>query len=233
MHITLVGGGWDPEYRQSVYGPFVEQVSRRSAEPAVAVVLVDESGESAEVGARFTAVVKSLGDVQTRVIGVPVGQLLEVAALEGCAGLIVGGGLTPAYADALAPVAEELRQWLVSNDVPYLGFSAGAAIASSHAVVGGWRHNGKPVCPSEAGEDLEEVTVRDGLGLVDFSVDVHANTWQTAGRLQAALSPVPSQHGYAIDEDTALVVSGSPDGELISVVGAGSAGRYPRLTSTS
>ena len=118
MHITLVGGGWDPEYRQSVYGPFVEQVSRRSAEPAVAVVLVDESGESAEVGARFTAVVKSLGDVQTRVIGVPVGQLLEVAALEGCAGLIVGGGLTPAYADALAPVAEELRQWLVSNDVP-------------------------------------------------------------------------------------------------------------------
>ncbi|MGV1037389.1 MAG: Type 1 glutamine amidotransferase-like domain-containing protein [Candidatus Nanopelagicales bacterium] len=233
MHITLVGGGWDPAYQQSIYGPFVEQVNSRSAKPTVAIVLVDESGESAEVGARFSAVVKSLGDVQTRVVAVPIGRVLDLAALVGCDGLIVGGGLTPAYADALVPVGPELREWLVRNDAPYLGFSAGAAIASNHAVVGGWLHEGIQVCPPEAGEDLEEVTVRDGLGLVDFSVDVHANTWQTVGRIQAALKGLQGQRGYAIDEDTALVVTRSPDGELISVVGTGRADHYPRRPATS
>ncbi|MGB3040300.1 MAG: Type 1 glutamine amidotransferase-like domain-containing protein [Candidatus Nanopelagicales bacterium] len=232
MHLTLVGGGWDPEYRQSVYGPFVERVSRRSAEPAVAVVLVDESGESGEVGARFTSVMTSLGGVQTRVVAVPIGGVLDVADLHGCHGLTVGGGLTPAYADALVPVGSQLLGWLVRNDAPYLGFSAGAAIASNHAVVGGWLHGGTPVCPPEAGEDLEEVAVRDGLGLVDFSVDVHANTWQTTGRLQAALSDLPGQCGYAIDEDTALVVTGPPEDALISVVGASRADRYPRTAPT-
>lgn len=233
MHITLVGGGWNAAYQESIYGPFVEQVLRRRADPTVAIVLIDESGESTEVGARFAAVIQRLGDVRTRVVAVPIGGVLAVAALAGCHGLIVGGGLTPAYADALVPVGPQLREWLGSNDAPYLGFSAGAAIASNHAVVGGWLHNGSPVCPPEAGEDLAEVAVRPGLGLVDFSVDVHANTWQTAGRLQAALSDMPGQRGYAVDEDTALVVTGSPHGELISVVGSGSANLFPPGTSSS
>ncbi len=111
----------------------------------------------------------------------------------------------------MAPIAGDLRNWLEATDVPYAGFSAGSAIAAARTVVGGWRHHGVPVCPEEeAGEDLVEIRVVDGLGLVEPLVDVHATQWGTVGRLEAAVRLLePGRRGLAIDEDTALVVTGS------------------------
>jgi cyanophycinase len=48
--------------------------------------------------------------------------------------------------------------------------------------------------------------VVDGLGLVPFSVDVHAAQWGTLGRLCAAVSAGLVPSGVAVDEDTAVVV---------------------------
>jgi cyanophycinase len=148
---------------------------------------------------------------------VPGGDRLDVSALGCAAGLLVCGGLTPAYADALTPGAPAVRRWLAEGRRPYAGFSAGAAVAAGTALVGGWRCDGVPVCPEDAAEDLDEVTAVPGLGLVPFAVDVHAAQWGTLGRLVAAVRAGRITSGVALDEDTLLTV----DGHTATVGGAG------------
>jgi cyanophycinase len=139
---------------------------------------------------------------------------------------VVGGGPTPAYCDGLDKAGEMVRT-VVSRGVPYLGFSAGAMVASQAALVGGWRLDGRDVCPEEWSEGLEHVTLRQGLGLVPFTVDVHT---AQAGLLGRAVSLVGSgrvDRAVAVDEDTCLaltdwmttVVSGG--GSVWSVVASG------------
>ena len=115
---------------------------------------------------------------------------------------------------------EEIRL-LVADGLPYLGFSAGAMIAADRAIFGGWRVDGVPVCPEESGEDIDEVLVDEGLGLVDLAIDVHAAQWGTLGRLIAATEAGLVEGGVAIDERTALMVT---DDEL-RVLGAGNVWR--------
>jgi cyanophycinase len=110
--------------------------------------------------------------------------------------------------------------------VPYAGYSAGAAVAAAHAIVGGFRRpdDGRPVAAEEAGEDLDELTVRPGLGLVPFAVDVHATQWGTLTRLVHAVAAGLVAEGWAVDEGAALVVDhGEP-----RVEGLGSAYRVTR-----
>ena len=92
--------------------------------------------------------------------------------------------------------------------MPYAGFSAGAAIAPERALVGGYLLRGVEVASEDAGEELDELEVRDGLGLVPFAVDVHAAQWGTVSRLVAAVDAGLIAEGVAIDEHTALIVSG-------------------------
>jgi cyanophycinase len=74
---------------------------------------------------------------------VPEGSPFDEAALDGVDGLFVGGGPTPQYHASLAGAYARIRS-LVGGGMPYAGFSAGAAIAGSHAVIGGWRIDGAP-----------------------------------------------------------------------------------------
>jgi cyanophycinase len=95
--------------------------------------------------------------------------------------------------------------------------------------VGGWRTaEGLAVCPEDAGEDLDVITVRPGLGLVPYAVDVHAAQWGTLGRLIHAVESGLVAEGWALDEGTLLV-----DGEIHGV-GAGwhvaDGGRVRRVT---
>jgi cyanophycinase len=115
----------------------------------------------------------------------------------------------------------EVRDWLVAGNRPYAGFSAGAAVAAERAVVGGWLHDGVAVCPEDAAEDLAELAVVAGLGLVPFAVDVHCSTWGTLSRLVTAVRTGAAAAGIAIDEDTAVTVRG----DTVSVAGLGSAFR--------
>jgi cyanophycinase len=72
-----------------------------------------------------------------------------------------------------------------------------------------------PVCPEDSSEDLDQVTVVEGLGLVDLMVDVHCSQWGTLPRLITALGLGGS--GVGIDENTVLRLV---DGEM-SVSGLG------------
>lgn len=227
MHVSLIGGGRDLAWAARVYQPFVTTASdvaaRRGASvPRVAVALLDE-GEGVEVDAeRFTSSLRQGGAVDPVIVALPLGGRLQVPDLVGCDGLFVGGGLTPGYVESIVPALPDLLGWLRDVDAPYAGFSAGASIAATSAVIGGWRHNGLPVCPEEAAEDLDEVTVVPGLGLVPFTIEVHADTWETTPRLAAALQKLGrGAIGYAIEENTALVI----DGDSPRTVGAGRATR--------
>ena len=155
--VFLIGGGREEAQVRASHAPFVDACA---GGPIVAFALEDRDrweGALALAGAR---------DVRC---------LLEPPSaddLDGAAGVFVGGGSTPGYQEAL-------EGWRAPADLPFAGFSAGAAVAAARAIVGGWRLGGRDVCAEEAGEDLDELAVRDGLGLVPFAVDVHATQWGT------------------------------------------------------
>lgn len=213
MTVFLIGGGWTPEARSAVYEPFLAAAGDR---PVVACVVLDEGDGPAQYERWATALEATAPCTPVPVL-VPEGGRLDVAALGGADGLLVCGGLTPAYAHALGPSASAVRDWLAAGGRPYAGFSAGAAVAAGAALVGGWRSAGVPVCPEDSAEDLEEVTVVAGLGLLELAVDVHAAQWGTLGRLVAAVRTGLVGSGVAIDEDTVLAV----DGDLARVGGLG------------
>ncbi|MEU2053584.1 hypothetical protein [Streptomyces bungoensis] len=201
----LVGGGWDaPE----VYEPFLRVARGRSGGvPRVGCVIVDEGDGPAQFERYAEALRKSGVECAPVALLVPLGGRFEPeAALEGLDGLLVCGGLTPAYQEAFAGCADRLAGLLAGRGVPYAGFSAGAAVAARRAVVGGWLLDGVPVCSEDTAEDLEEIEVRPGLGLVPFAVDVHAAQWGTLARLVAAVEQGRAPCGVAVDENTVVEV---------------------------
>lgn len=214
MSVHLVGGGHDAEYGPAVYGPFVAEAvaraeTRGALSAAVGVVIVHPPDEpqSGEANVRtFDAVLNSLGPCSVRPIVLAEGGQLSGDHLAGLDALLVGGGLTPAYHTALMPVADAIRA-LVAAGASYLGFSAGAAIASQTAILGGWRHDGLPICAADNAEDLDELTVSPGLGLVDLAVDVHAAQWGNVTRLWMAVQSGAVERGVAIDENTVVIAS--------------------------
>jgi cyanophycinase len=224
VSIHLVGGGRDETQYAAVYGGFVAEAVRRArvrgrSEPTVGLVVVPDPGDvarGADSLARFSAALRTTAPVRCRPIVAVAGKELEPGQLDGLDGLFVAGGLTPAYATALRPVAPAIRG-LVADGAPYLGFSAGAALAPGRALVGGYRQDGVVVCAADSGEDLDEITVVDGLGLVDVTVEVHAAQWGNVTRLLAAVRSGALAAGVAVDEDTVLVV----DGTTTRVAGGG------------
>ena len=221
MSIHLVGGGWAPDYAGDVYREFLLEATARGVAsgrttPRIGVLLVREDGADSRISS-WSEQLKRVGDCEPVVTEIAEGELFASAALTGIDALLVGGGHAPSYLDAVTPLIDEIRL-LVADDLPYLGFSAGAMIAADAAVIGGWRIGDVAVCAEEAGEDLDQVTVAEGLGLVDLAIDVHAVQWGTLSRLIAASEADLVDGGIAIDEFTVLIVGG----EQIRVVGAGS-----------
>jgi len=219
MSIHLVGGGRSDDYDGEVYVGFLAEAAARAAlagrtVPVVGVLLVGGDDDAPEV---YRSQLARAAECDPRITTVGEGELYTTDVLTGIDGLVIGGGLTPAYLDAVTPIIDELRL-LVTDGLPYLGFSAGAAIAADTAIIGGWQIDGIPVCDEDFAEDLDEVTVTVGLGLVDLAVDVHAAQWGTLTRLIAATEAGLVEGGVAIDEFTALIVG---DDEF-TVVGRGS-----------
>lgn len=209
MGIHLLGGGRDTERCGALLASFVAEARAHAGDQAlvIALLLVLEADDDTSLG-RFRAVIEAAGaaSAEIRVHAIVEGESFTDAAIDGADGVFVGGGLTPAYHDAFRVVREALRE-RVARGMPYAGFSAGAAIAAERALVGGWVRGGVEVCAHDAGEELDELEVRPGLGLVDFAVDVHAAQWGTLSRLVAAVAAGLVAEGVAIDEHTALVLS--------------------------
>jgi cyanophycinase len=226
MSIHLVGGGFREDYDGEIYGTFVAEAAERAsasgrtfARIAVLVVGVDEES-AVRSGNAWSRQLVRVGPCDPVVTAIVEGDLFESGVLSEIDALLVAGGLTPAYLDAVTPVIDEIRL-LVGDGLPYLGFSAGAAIAADTAIIGGWKIEGIPIGTEETGEDLEEVTVAEGLGLIELAVEVHAAQWGTLARIIAATEAGLVEGGVAIDEFTVLILGD----DIVRVVGAGSAWR--------
>lgn len=229
MSIHLVGGGWSES--TAVFEPFVVEAAARGKRlgrdvPRIAVlVVVEDDVPSPEFRSGFPAMLASIGPCEPLVTEVVSSDVFDTRVLSDIDGLVIAGGSTPAYFEAVVPLIDQVRL-LVADGLPYLGFSAGAMIAADTAILGGYTIGGVEVCPPDAAEGLDEVTLAQGLGLVDLAIDVHAVQWGTLSRLIAATEAGLVTGGVAIDENTALVVG---EGAL-GVIGTGSVWRVePQL----
>jgi cyanophycinase len=195
--------------------PFVEAVG---PSPIVALVLDEDEDTDLE---RWTSALTGAGAAEVRTVVISTARPPQAGDLADAGGVFVAGGWTPGYHEALvAPGTGWLR-----DDLPYAGFSAGAALAAGPAILGGWRRDGRAVCPEDAGEDLDAVTVLPGLGLVPFAVDVHASQWGTLGRAVDVVRAGEAPEAVAVDEGTVLVAE--PGGGL-RTAGLGAAHRVRR-----
>ena len=208
---VLIGGGRSPEGVTASHRPLVEA----AGDGPIACLVADE-GDGIDA-ARWSGGLRDAGAADVQVVALSAERPVRAADVAGAAAVYVAGGLTPLYRRLLVDDAEP--GWLVP-EVPYGGFSAGAAVAATAAIVGGWRIGDLAVCADEASEDLDQVEPRPGLARVPFTVDVHATAWGTLTRLVHAVSAGLVREGWAIDEHTCLTVG--DDGE-ITVTGHGCA----------
>jgi cyanophycinase len=221
MRAFLIGGGRGDDVA-AAHRPFVRALAGTG--PVIVYMLDEPDVEPA----RWSSTLAAAGASGSTVITVSTDRPARAPDLDGAAGVYVAGGLTPAYRDALVGHGTEWLAAARAAGLPYAGFSAGAAIAAGDALVGGWRatHRGTgiAVCDPDFGEDLDALTVRPGLGLVPFLVDVHAAQWGTLNRLvHAVLDPARpgrATEGWAIDEHTTLETDA---GVPVAVHGTGAA----------
>ncbi len=211
MSIVLAGGG-PTSTRPTTISPFLEACQGMTGH--VAMLNAGTTEIAAQFAWDYLELLEPL-DADVRVVPLDGGPVAEEIRTAGA--IVVAGGPTPQYMDSLHPHADLLRE-RVSGGVPYLGFSAGAAVASANAQVGGYRLGGIEVCPQEWSEGLDELTFRPGLGLVPWSVDAHAAQAGTLGRIVRAVEAGLCGDAVAIDEDTALAKAA--DGS-VSVTGSG------------
>jgi cyanophycinase len=199
--VFLIGGGADPDAVRASHGPFV---AAAAGGPLVAFVL--DEAEHTDID-RWVAALRLASADEVRPVVVSPARPPQAGDVDGAAGVFVAGGWTPGYQEVLVAAGTD---WL-PRDRPYAGFSAGAAIAATDAIVGGHRRDdGRDVGAEDAGEDLVPLTVRPGLGLVPFAVDVHATQWGTLTRLVHAVDAGLVAEGWAVDNGTVLVAGDGP-----------------------
>jgi cyanophycinase len=203
VEIFLIGGGREA---QVAHEAFV----RACGGGSIVVFALDDPDLDV---ARWEGTLKDAGATEVTVVPVSPARPPLAADLSGTAGVYVAGGLTPAYRETLVDARTEWLDAARAAGLVYCGFSAGSAIAPERALVGGWqtayRDRTLDVCDEELGEDLQNLTVLPGLGLVPFLVDIHAAQWGTLYRLVHAVLATGLE-GWAIDENTALTFT--PDG---------------------
>jgi len=222
MSIFLVGAGPDAESFPEVFDLFAAEVELRAGpgRRARIAVVVHDSG-----GAPMTRLPEYAGPLQARadcdVVPVLLGNggRADPAAFAEVDGVVVGGGLTPAYLRGVGSASHTIAK-LVGDGVPYLGFSAGAMVAPGRALIGGYRIDGIEVCGEECSEGLVDLEVREGLGIAPFAVDVHAAQAGTLNRAVGAVAAGLVDHAVAIDEGTAIILAAAEAGDY-TVIGAG------------
>lgn len=222
MSIFLAGAGPDPLAFPDVFDRFADEVRKRSGQgrtARIAIALHSVDGSLRDVVDAYAEPLQARNECGIVVVPLRAGTPADPAAFRGVDGVVVGGGLTPGYWEGLRTAAGAIAD-LVTAGVPYLGFSAGAMVAPQRALIGGYRINGVEVCGEECSEGLDSVDVREGLGLVPFSVDVHAAQAGTLSRAAGAVAAGLTERALAIDENTAVVLDRAGDQDY-RVIGTG------------
>ena len=225
MSIFLVGGGPDTTTSPAIFDEFVEEVLQQGATkhrvPKIVVVLFDEGGSAAHFLPAYTAPLESRMPCEIRPVLVCRGRQVDPAGFSDIDAILVAGGPTPAYLDGLQNSIDAIAG-AIAQGASYMGFSAGAMIAPRVALIGGYRMNGIEVCTEDWAEGLGEISLKAGLGLVPFTVDVHAAQAGTLGRAICVVVNGLADQVVAIDENTAVVATIHTPSS-IKIVGSGNA----------
>lgn len=227
MTLFLIGGG-PSSAPAAALDAFVEQVRQRG--PRIAVAFLAAADQTAHhVAGYVDPILARMPDAIIEPLPLDATDVDWPTDLEQLAGLIVAGGWTPGYLDALVPHRELISQ-LVRGGTPYLGFSAGAMVVSKHAIAGGWRQQGRQIVPEMASEGLDELELRDGLRLIAPTIEAHADSHSTLGRAIAALELGKMNSVVALDDGVALLIDASSG--RARVVGEGRATWLTRAGSS-
>lgn len=229
--IFLHGGGDKPESRQETFGLFAKAARKEQPNELALVIAEEEETAVQESWHAYSSIFTAVGVPRGKLIPLivsPTNPLTyEMVAQTKPSGLFVCGGMTPTYHQAIC-AEPSWTDYLQDAGIPYGGTSAGAAIAAAQAILGGWRdaRDGqmREILFMGAGEGIDPLTVRSGLGLVPFAVDVHASQMGTLTRLVHAVESGLVAEGWAIDENTMLVV----DGRTVRIHGQGHGYRVRR-----
>ncbi len=227
MTVFLVGGGPDTMSTAALLDPFVAEMAsharRRGRQPRLAVAVFDHDGSGDRFLPEYVDALNVEGPHEVLPVYVRRGDTVDPAAFVDLDGIVVGGGPTPDYLTGLAASGDTIRT-AVTDGVPYLGFSAGAMIAARMALVGGHRLGPQELCPEDWSEGLAQLTLRDGLGLVEPTVDVHTAQAGTLGRTVALVESGLVSDAVGIDEDTCLTIRMAEQTQSTpAVTGSGSA----------
>ncbi len=222
--IFLHRGGDGPESRQETFGLFAKTALRRTLDRLALVIAEEAETAVQESWQAYSGIFTAVGVAKENIVPLfvtPANPLTyEMLAQAKPSGLFVCGGMTPYYHQAVG-METSWTAYLQETEIPYGGTSAGAAIAASQAILGGWqasRHgNAREILFMGAGEGIDSLTVRPSLGLVPFAVDVHASQMGTLSRMIHAVELGLVAEGWAIDENTMLVV----DGRILHIHGQG------------
>ncbi|MCW2782565.1 MAG: cyanophycinase [Marmoricola sp.] len=214
--LVIIGGAEDKLNRRTVLKEFI---ARSGGDSARIVVIPTASSLGPEIVDVYDAAFRKLGAAS--ILGVRPEDREQanhpsfVDQLLGATGIFMTGGnqlklssvlAGTAFGDAILDAHE--------RGVTIGGTSAGASIQSSHMVAFG---------PGGATPKQRMTQVAAGLGLLeDCVIDQHFDQRNRYGRLLMIVSQSPQLLGIGVDEDTAAIVSPTPDGYVLSVVGRGS-----------
>jgi cyanophycinase len=214
--LLVIGGAEDKLGKRQVLAEFV---ARSGGDQARIAVVPTASSLGPEIVEVYQAVFARLG--AAAVWGVRPEHRQDasdpalVASLSDATGIFMTGGNQLKLSTVIAgtPFAQALHD-ARDRGAAIGGTSAGASIQSSHMVAFG---------PGGATAKQRMTQVAAGIGLLqDCVVDQHFAQRNRYGRLLMIVSQSPQLLGIGVDEDTALVVTRSPEGhEVGEVVGRG------------
>ncbi len=214
--LLVIGGAEDKLGKRTVLKEFVERAGGAEARIAVVPTASSLGPEIIEV---YAALFHRLG--ATEVYGVRPEDRAQasdpalVADLDRATGIFMTGGNQLKLSTVIAGTA--FGHAIVAareRGVTVGGTSAGASIQSSHMVAFG---------PGGSTPKQRMTQVAGGLGLVESCViDQHFAQRNRYGRLLMIVSQSPQLLGMGVDEDTAAVISRTPDADILTVVGRGS-----------
>lgn len=185
-HLYLFGGGspFTPIFARQ----FVQQCSSGKI-----VLLYLDGGEL--IIPRYTSLLMELGHKKFCNQPLPSTPVDEVVKnIEVCSGIIICGGDSIAYAEAIVdtPISNAVQN-AYRNGIPIAGFSAGALISPEVCVI------------SSRDSGLDSYQKRKGLGLIgDTLVAVHFTQWNEQNHLKEITTDIPTSYNYGIDENTGL-----------------------------
>jgi|GEM_PF-1133818 len=211
--LFLHGGGEQPDVDLLTFGGLIQKAKAHENGRILLVLAAADVRDMEEWCSAYVKGFITAGAQVSNIVSIFLGPnnpltLRKVQAIAP-SGVFVCGGATPLYQEVLCAEPEWV-DYLREGSVPYGGTSAGAAVAADRALIGGWRVKRgaqmRQMIVQDASEELDHLTVRNGLNLVPCSIDVHASQWGTLTRLIHAVDTGVCNEGYAIDENSVIIV---------------------------